>query len=91
MADHSCPRCSSPLTQYCHGGNYSHCLKCKVKWRCHNNIYCMECEHPQVPHITIVDSVLDGLDGWVDCNNCHALVHEQLGTAKHIRIVEYIQ
>ncbi len=90
MSD-ECPRCpAKTLTQYSYTNNCFKCMKCNVAWRGHNVIYCMKCDHAHMSGFTTINSIKDGLSGWIVCDNCEVLIHEEVGTAKHIRVVEYL-
>lgn len=86
-----CPRCpAKTLTQYSYNHNRFTCLKCNVAWRAHNVIYCLKCDHAHMSGVTMINRQKDGLIGWIKCQNCKALIHKEIGTAKHVRVVEYL-
>lgn len=90
MIKHTCPKCDSILVQTSLTDYSCQCVSCKLRWKVHNKLYCMKCEYAQEPWITRVNMIIDGLGDWVECCHCGTYVHEENGTAKWVKIVEYL-
>lgn len=61
----TCPYCSFNFNSYDTKSLIYTCVKCRKKWKIHDELYCLSCQYPQKPMVIINDS-----KGTIICGNC---------------------